>query len=75
MFHGGRPLSLRGSLKALEADIHHANTLYVILSSLLICFVFDTRLILVVLLCWLLDFPGKDVEQRKSLPFLFSLFS
>ncbi|CAM0884205.1 unnamed protein product [Alopecurus aequalis] len=27
MFHGGRPLSLRGSLKALEADIHHANTL------------------------------------------------
>lgn len=27
MLHGGRPLSLRGSLKALEADIHHANTL------------------------------------------------
>ncbi|KXG33947.1 uncharacterized protein LOC110433320 isoform X1 [Sorghum bicolor] len=27
MFHGGRPLSLRGSLKALEADIHHANAL------------------------------------------------
>jgi len=54
MFHGGRPLSLRGSLKALEADIHHANALYVILSSLLIYPVFDTLLILGVLLCCLI---------------------
>jgi hypothetical protein len=61
MFHGGRPLSLRGSLKALEADIHHANTLYVILSSL-----FNLLCISYSLDSWrsplLLDFPGKDVE-------------